>query len=164
MSAVTSLSVSTPAVVEYDVQLPTLSEFDGSRHSGFFKKFKLFKKPKKEKPKRGRKLSLPDENDLKQFQQKRKGGRRGSVQQSTVTKRDSSSSTSSAELGGPFCLSGELTNPGDNAGLHENSLRVQPKHFLSKNNRKSMRIKAAIGDKINPLPLPKRTALPLPPQ
>ncbi|CAG2220696.1 BCAP [Mytilus edulis] len=141
-------------VIHEDVQLPTHSH--GERHSGFFKKFKLFGKKHKKDPKppsRDRKMSLPTEMDLKAFQQTRAGGRRGSIPAVQVN-RDSSSSTSSGEIN----VMHTREDKSKSVDLFQDANRRKKKtHFLNKDTRKSMRMNKAIEDKINPLPLPQKS-------
>ncbi|XP_071131612.1 uncharacterized protein [Mytilus edulis] len=141
-------------VIHEDVQLPTHTH--GERHSGFFKKFKLFGKKHKKDPKppsRDRKMSLPTEMDLKAFQQTRAGGRRGSIPAVQVN-RDSSSSTSSGEIN----VMHTREDKSKSVDLFQDANRRKKKtHFLNKDTRKSMRMNKAIEDKINPLPLPQKS-------
>ncbi|XP_063444207.1 uncharacterized protein LOC134724844 isoform X1 [Mytilus trossulus] len=141
-------------VIHEDVQLPTHPH--GERHSGFFKKFKLFGKKHKKDPKppqRDRKMSLPTEMDLKAFQQTRAGGRRGSIPAVQVN-RDSGSSTSSGEIN----VMHSREDKSKSVDLFQDANRRKKKtHFLNKDTRKSMRINKVIEDKINPLPLPQKS-------
>ncbi|XP_052071425.1 uncharacterized protein LOC127709810 isoform X5 [Mytilus californianus] len=148
--------LSSQPIIHEDIQLPTHSHPHGERHSGFFKKFKIFgKKHKKDQkpPNRDRKMSLPTEMDLKAFQQTRAGGRRGSIPTAQVN-RDSSSSTSSGEINVMHTREdkSKSLDPFDDANR-----RKKKKHFLNKDTRKSMRINKVIEDKINPLPLPQKS-------